>query len=384
MPLRSAALSLFLVLAAAAASATTPAPAPPPSAPLPPIRHVFVLLLENRTFSITFGARSPAPYLARTLPARGALLTRYYGIAHASLPNYIALVSGQAANQETQLDCPTFREFRPSAARLDAHGQLPGIGCVYPKSVPTLPDQLEAAGLTWKGYMEDMGKDSARESATCGHTPLGQVETTNIATPGDQYAAKHDPFVYFHSLIDDRARCDAHVVNLEQLRPDLQRAASTPNYVFITPNLCSDGHDLECADGRRGGFTAIEAFLRQWVPLIERSEAFRADGLLVITFDESDGAGPEGSSACCGERPLPGAAFRPGFNGPGGGRIGAVALSPFVKPGTVSAVPYNHYSLLRTVEQIFALPSLGYAAEPDLRPFGADVFTAAAPRPHVQ
>ena len=84
-------------------------------------------------------------------------------------------------------------------------------------------------------------------------------------------------------------------------------------------------------------------------------------------------------TACCGERPLPGAKYPPGFSGPGGGRIGAVVLSPFVKPGTVSAEPYNHYSLLRTVEAIFGLAPLGYAAEAELREFGADVFTAATP-----
>ena len=84
--------------------------------------------------------------------------------------------------------------------------------------MPTLPDQLEAAGFTWKGYMEDMGNDPARESASCGHVPVGTTETTNGASPRDQYAAKHNPFVYFHSIIDDRARCDAHVVNLVHLR----------------------------------------------------------------------------------------------------------------------------------------------------------------------
>jgi hypothetical protein len=147
--------------------------------------------------------------------------------------------------------------------------------------------------------------------------------------------------------------------------------------VFITPNLCNDGHDDPCLDGRRGGLAAIDSFLKKWVPLIEDSPAFRANGLLVITFDESNGSGPEGSRACCGERALPGAKYPPGIGGPGGGRVGALALSPFVKPGTVSAVPYNHYSLLRTVEAIFALPYLGYAAERDLNIFGADVFTAA-------
>jgi hypothetical protein len=330
---------------------------------------------------VTFDRSSPAPYLGHTLPASGALLTQYYAIGHASLGNYIALVSGQAPNFATQLDCSTYSDFRASEPALDVHGQLRGSGCVYPRIVRSLPDQLEAAGLSWKAYMEDMGRNPARESATCGHAPLGATETTNVASRGDQYAAKHNPFVYFHSIIDDQARCDRHVVNLERLPQDLASAATTANYIFITPNLCSDGHDTRCIDGQIGGLAGIDRFLRTWVPRIEAAPAFIADGMLVITFDESDGGGAEGSSACCGERPLPGARFRPGFNGPGGGRVGAIVLSKFVKPGTVSAVPYNHYSLLRTVEAIFDLPYLGYAAEPELRVFGPDVFSAASPAP---
>jgi hypothetical protein len=368
------------LLAVALTGCSGTAPPPPVQAP-PPVRHVFVLLLENQSYAVTFGPQSAAPYLAHTLPAQGALLTQYYAIGHASLGNYVALISGQAANEATQLDCPTFADFKATAAGLDAHGQLPGSGCAYPKIVPTLPDQLEAAGLTWKAYLEDMGKDPTRESASCGHVPVGALETTNVAQLSDQYAAKHNPFVYFHSIIDDQARCDAHVVNLERLPQDLQSVTTTANYIFITPNLCNDGHDPACVDGRRGGLFAIDVFLRRWVPLIEGSPAFRADGMLLITFDESDSAGPAGSAACCGEKPLPGARFRPGFGGPGGGRIGALVLSRFVKPGTVSAVPYNHYSLLRTVEAIFSVPPLGYAAEPDLAPFGPDVFSAAAPPP---
>jgi hypothetical protein len=154
--------------------------------------------------------------------------------------------------------------------------------------------------------------------------------------------------------------------------------------VFITPNLCDDGHDDPCVDGRAGGFAAVDRFLGKWVPLIEDSPAFRAAGMLVITFDESGSAGPSGSRACCGERGLPGARYPPGLTGPGGGRVGALVLSPFVAPGTVSEQPYNHYALLRTVEAIFSLPRLGYAAAPDLNAFGADVFSAAAPHPPAQ
>jgi phosphatidylinositol-3-phosphatase len=381
---RAGVLVLLDLVTTAAAAPDSPPAAPTAHAtrePLPPIRHVFVLLLENQSYRVTFGAGSEAPYLARTLRARGALLTQYYAIGHASLGNYIALVSGQAPNTATQLDCAVYENFRPSATTLDAHGQLRGSGCVYPRLVRSLPDQLEAAGLSWKAYMEDMGKNPARESATCGHVPLGATETTNLASRGDQYAAKHNPFIYFHSIIDDQARCDSHVVNLERLPEDLASPATTANYIFITPNLCSDGHDARCIDGHSGGLAGIERFLRIWVPRIEAAPAFLADGMLVISFDESDGGGAEGSSACCGERPLPGARFQPGFSGPGGGRIGAIVLSKFVKPGTVSAVPYNHYSVLRTVEAIFGLPYLGYAAEPELRVFGPDVFSAASPAP---
>jgi hypothetical protein len=342
---------------------------------LPPIRHVFLIVLENKSFDGAFGPGSPAPYLAKTLPARGALLTQYYATGHWSLDNYIAMVSGQAPNPATQGDCPQPIEFEPSSRGLDAHGQILGIGCVYPAIVKTLPDQLEEARLTWKGFMEDLDRDPTRDDPqTCTAGRIGTTDETERAAAGDQYAAKHDPFVYFHTILDHPARCAAHVVGLQELPIDLRRIATTPNYSFITPNLCNDGHDARCADGETGGLAGIDRFLKKWVPVITRSPAFRKDGLLIITFDESDGAAPDAFDACCNEQPLATDPNRPGFRGPGGGRIGAVLLSPYIRPGTVSTVPYNHYSMLRTVEDIFDLGHLGYAAEPDLRPFGTDVF----------
>ena len=373
-----AAAAMLLVWLVPAVVVATPAAAE--AAKLPPVRHVFLIVLENQSYAASFGAASPAPYLARTLTAQGVLLSEYYGVGHASLDDYVAMVSGQAPNQATQLDCPDFTEFTLSAPRLDAQGQALGSGCVYPALVRTLPDQLEAAGLTWRAYMEDMGNDPQRERAACAHVPIGARETTHVAEVGDQYAGRHNPFVYFHSIIDDDARCASHVVNLARLPADLRSAAATPNFVFITPNLCNDGHDAPCVDGRRGGLSAIDAFLRHWVPLITGSPAFAADGLLIVTFDESDGRGPEGSSACCGEQPLPGAGFAPGFNGPGGGRVGAVVLSPHARRGAISTVPYNHYALLRTIETLFGLAPLGRAAAPGLAVFGADVFGGDAPQ----
>jgi hypothetical protein len=343
---------------------------------MPPIRHVFLIVLENKSFEGAFGPGSPAPYLAKNLPGRGALLTQYYATGHWSLDNYIALVSGQAPNPATQRDCPQPVEFRPSRRGLDAHGQVLGVGCVYPAIVKTLPDQLEHAGLTWKGFMEDLDSDPTRDDPqTCTAGRIGQTDQTERAAVGDQYAAKHDPFVYFHTILDNSTRCAAHIVSLKELRVDLRRIATTPNYSFITPNLCNDGHDLRCVDGKAGGLSGIDGFLRKWVPVITASPAFRKDGLLIITFDESDGVAPDAFDSCCNEKPLPTDPDRPGFQGAGGGRIGAVLLSPYIRPGTVSAEPYNHYSLLRSIEDIFDLGHLGYAAEPGLRPFGPDVFT---------
>jgi hypothetical protein len=227
--------------------------------------------------------------------------------------------------------------------------------------------------------MEDMGNDPNREASTCGHVPIGSREKSYNAASNDKYAAKHNPFLFFHSVIDDQARCESHIVNLEKLTTDLQSAATTANYNFITPNLCNDGHDPQCIGGGLGGMTAANAFLEKWVPLITGSPAFRKDGLLIVTFDETDMVGPEGSTACCNEEPLAGSTYPPGLNGPGGGRVGAVMLSPFIKRGTVSNVDYNHYSLLRTVEDFFALDHLGYAAEPALQALGADVFTNTRP-----
>jgi len=340
------------------------------------VRHVFLVVLENESYEVTFGRDSQAPYLAHTLATQGMLLQNYYGIGHSSLDNYIALISGQAPNEATQGDCRTFSEFQTVASGLDAHGQLLGSGCVYPLIVRTLPDELETAGFTWKGYMEDMGKDPAREHATCAHSALNAEETLLRATLNDQYAVKHNPFVYFHSIIDDQARCDSHVVNLDRLTDDLKSASDTPNYSFITPNLCNDGHDAPCIDHAPGGLVSADAFLKKWVPLITGSPAFKKDGLLIITFDESDQSRSDGSIACCAELGLTGARYPPGLNGPGGGRIGALLISPFIRPGTSSEVPYNHYSLLRSVAGFFGVAPLGFAAEEGLRPFGADVFKA--------
>ena len=340
------------------------------SSALPPIKHVFVLIDENESASTTFGPSSPAPYLSQTLVSQGAYLSNYYGVGHNSLDNYIAMVSGQAPNPLTSGDCPNFVNF--PADSMNTTGQENGEGCVYPADVPTLMSQLDGGGLTWRAYEDGMGADPTRESATCGHPVIGSPDNTEVASATDQYATRHDPFVYFHYVIDNQAQCSANVVNLNQLPNDLQSPATTPNYVFITPNLCDDGHDAICANGGTGGLAQADTFLKTWVPKITSSPAFQQNGLLIITFDESVGD----STACCGEVPGPYDQehnIMPGGIGPGGGVVGAVLLSPYIAPGTKSTTSYNHYSMLGTIEDLFGLPRLADAN--GVPAFGSDVFT---------
>ena len=345
------------------------------SAAPPTIHHVFVILLENKTYNKTFGPSPESPYLAKTLPSQGALLDRFYGIAHLSLPNYIALASGQPPNTDTQSDCQFFNNVFPGS--IGGDGIVMGQGCVYPAATQTVANQLDADGLSWKAYGQDMANSvGSGQPATCRHPTVNGQDGTQSAKANDQYAARHVPFVYFHSIIDTPS-CAANVVDLKLLPGDLALGAGAPSYSFIVPDLCADGHDATCPDGAPGGYAGIDQFLREWVPRITGSLAYEDRGLLLITFDEAGAAiGEEDQSACCNEQPGPNTPNPGGaFTGPGGGRVGAVAVSPCITPGTASDQPYNHYSLLRWVEDNFGLSHLGFAAQQGLRPLGSDVFT---------
>jgi hypothetical protein len=338
------------------------------AAGLPTIRHVFVIVLENESASTTFGPASPAPYLSKTLRAQGAYLPNYYGIGHESNDNYIAMISGQAPNPQNQADCQDYDDLLPGT--IGAYGQAIGLGCVFPASVPTIAAQLTAAGDTWRDYNESMGNDPAREAGECGHPGINTIDNTQKATATDSYATRHNPFVYFHSIIDDTTLCDSHVVNLDELPQDLSSVDRTANYSFITPDTCDDAHDSPCANGAPGGLAQSNRFLQTWVPQITSSPAFRQDGLLIVTFDE---AATSDTSSCCGEIPGPNSPS-PGAPGSGGGDVGAVLLSPCIAPGTVSQTAYNHYSMLGSVENLFGLSHLGYAALPGEAYFGTDIF----------
>jgi phosphatidylinositol-3-phosphatase len=386
------------------------------------INHVVVIDLENEGFDATFGAGSPMQYLNSVLRPQGELLENYYAIGHVSLDNYIAQVSGQSPTKQTQLDClangATFADLAPGTPAPD--GQVTGAGCVYPAAVETIASQLDAryppnpaTGVaSWRAYEEDMGIDLSRDGGVpdptgggdCGHPAIGG-KTAVVATAADQYVTRHNPFVWFHSVIDQPALCRANDVPLGtldangqpnpggHLAGDFSNVSSTPRFAFITPNLCNDGHDDTCtgvnSDGtHQGGLTGADSFLRHWMPVILDSPAYReGDTLVVITFDESDTGD---TSACCNEQSGPNTTAPGAVGGtstsaaPGGGRVGALLLNTrYIKAGSTNSVGYyNHYSALRTYEDLLGLDAggadgkghLGFAAASGLKPFGPDVF----------
>lgn len=245
------------VIAALAAlvgcGASTPHPTGP-AKPAPPARpvatstraaeHVVVLVMENREEAQIIGNRD-APY-ETALARRWAVAADHHGIAHPSLPNYLALTSG--STQGITSDCTSCR----------AHGR-------------NIVDQLEAAHRSWKSYMEGI-------PSPC----------FTGATHG-RYAKKHNPLSYYDSVADNPARC-RKVVGFGALDRDL-RAHRLPNFAFISPDLCHDMHDCDVRTGDR--------FLAGLVPRILR--AMGTHGTLILTWDEG-----KSGATCCGDEAVGG------------------------------------------------------------------------------
>jgi phosphatidylinositol-3-phosphatase len=374
-PMRKARISLG-ALAAVAGVATVLAVGSGPSSAatstpwtLPSIKHVFVIVLENKEFGEWYTAgRTVAPYLSETLPSEGAVAVNYYGVGHDSLDNYIAMISGQPPTTDTKNDCSD--PLTDVSASANSQGVALGNGCVYPASYPTVADELVKEGYSWRAYEQNIPSPCSLDSGGA-----------------DGYARKHNPFVFFMSLRDD-GQCQQNDVSLDQLPADLASASKTPNYVYITPDQCHDAHS-DCVNPNANDaqqeldeMQEANGFLQQWVPQITSSPAFKQNGLLAILFDEGDD-----NLSCCGEDANDPdgslAGSEDGAPGIGGGQTGAIFLSPYIKGGTVSYDDYNHYSFLRTVEDLFGAKRLANAQGSSLRDLGPDIFTDYVPQAPV-
>jgi phosphatidylinositol-3-phosphatase len=331
---------------------------------LPEVKHVFVIMLREGGFEETFGKSAESSYLGKELPEQGELLPNYFAVTKGPLANQIALLSGQGPTAETAADCPNYGDLAPGAE--SAEGQVEGSGCVYPAATKTLPGQLTEAGLGWKAYVQGIEDGAAAGlPATCRHPAPGTPDPAQAAIPGDAYVTWRNPFVYFHSIVDT-PECAETTVGLPQLSADLKlKAEKFPALAYIAPD---------------------EEQLGPLVTEIKESLAYKDGGMIAITSAQApqEGEGAD-ESGCCVDLDfpnLPDAASDAPASGPvretgGGGRVGLLLLSPYVEPGTTSESYFNHFSLLVTIEELFELERIGYAAEPALTGFDESIFNAA-------
>lgn len=317
------------VIAVGCAGSATSAQAASDLEGIPHYDHVAVLILENESFDSTWGTASPAVYL-NSLRAQGAFADQYFGIGHASLDNYIAMTSAQPDQPLSGSDCLAVTLYVCSRAQLAmANGR-------------NLADQLDDAHLGWRGYMDSMPSPCFHADASPTATGTDPYQGNSTVAPAGNYADRHNPFLYYPDILDDTTRCAAHVLPYPQLAADIAGDA-VPAFSFITPDTCHDGHDAPCAGGQPGGLTSADAWLKGAVPpLLSYLKAH--DGLLLITFDE--GSASDTSGCCTGG---------PGGIAGVGGRVGLLALGSGITPGLVTHTPYDHASLLRTLEDSYGI-----------------------------
>jgi phospholipase C len=275
-------------------------------------QHVFIIMMENTGFDHLLG-NPDAPWINQAVQTYG-VAGQYYGVTHPSQPNYVAATAGTTAGVPNDNDVTV--------------------------NLPNIVDQLEAQNVTWKGYMQSYSLCTTKLDHACGN---------------QLYERKHNPFVSFADVQSSPARL-ANLVDLSQLTTDLAND-TVPNYAWISPDQCNDMH------GRGGGgssdpcdfshepllIQAGDSFLSQTVGAIMASKAWRGNSVIFISWDESDftGTGPSGfgdTRGCCDANP-------------GGGHVLTLVITDH--PGAeASFVPYNHYSMLATIEDNWHLGCL--------------------------
>jgi hypothetical protein len=325
------------------------------------VGRIFVIMLENHSQSTVIGDPN-APFITSLARTYGEA-TNYYGVTHPSQPNYVATITGQ-------LDITRMNDVATNHY-----------------AWPNLVDQLESHGRTWGAYMDSL--------PYAGYTGATAPGTTAL------YTNKHDPFVLMDDVLSSPARL-AKIKPYTDLATDLN-SRHAPDFVWISPNQCNDMHggvyapidghaETPCPYGSAvddANDAALkqkaDAFVHTAVDTIRSSRAWTGNSVIFVLTDEADYGGSAYAnqdlwsdvSGCCdspgyGTAPALPAGYTFMDNGPGftwdagqfgGGKVPAIVVTHNGARSITDATPYNHYSLLRTIEQAWGLGYLGYAAD---------------------
>ena len=326
--------------------------------PMPHYDHIFVIVMENKSFDQLMDRPDWTPNLHRLAAAHGNA-TQFYAETHPSEPNYIAMVGGDTfgIRDDDAYYCKpgATDEFCPASRRPDYADHT-----IHARS---LADQLSEHHLTWKAYLEDLPAPGSLVPR------WPNAASPAAGKPDALYAAKHVGLVNFASVNGAPESLRRQVlVDFHALDTDLA-SGHMPNYAQIVPNQCDDMHGLgganvppDCNERQNpvGLIKRGDAMIGQLVDRIMASPVWRekANTAIVVTFDENDGDGRgAGTQGCCGYDPA-------SRTNQGGGRIPTLVIVNHGKGPVSDPTPYNHYSLLRTTEAAFGIGEyLGHAAE---------------------
>ena len=310
--------------------------------------HVFVIMMENASFSQIMDPTNRNTAYIQYLANRYGLADQYYGVTHTSLPNYIAATSGSTWGSNN-----------------DNVAQAAELNHV------NLVDQLQAHHVSWKAYMES----------------LPYPGYTGVTSPDKLYVLKHDPFLLYPDVAGSPTRAD-HVVPLSQLKADLA-SNDVPAFSWISPNLCNDMHGgvytgtTTCPYASSGSGpdaqleSAGNAFLKTWVTAIMDSPAWTQNSTIFVTWDEgsyynSAPYNPVSTAGCCDSPIIPNPQLDTSNTSGGdlstgtvygGGRVPMIVIAREGARHYQNTQPYNHYSLLRTIEANFGLGYLQDAGD---------------------
>jgi len=305
-----------------------------------PYDHIIEIMMENTSYSTIIG--NPAAPALNHLASTYGSATNYYGVTHPSEPNYVANIGGDyfGIQDDNQFYCtPALAATDPTCA---------GTTVNHTVSAQNIGDQLTAAGKTWKGYFQSLPPTPpAGTLVTSGPTANGPYTYKWPSSTVALYASKHNPFLNFTGT----QNATANMVEDGQLAVDAA-TGNLPTFSYVVPDQCHDMHGTGTCSDATQLIQAGDNYVKNTVATVMASKQWKkGHNAIVVTWDEDDysDSGLPGTG-CCGSTV-------------GGGHVVTIVIDNKGKAPITDATPYNHYSLLASMEAAFGLTPLAHAGD---------------------
>ena len=311
---------------------------------IPSYQHIIEIMMENTSYGSIIGHPN-APNL-NALADRYGLATDYFGVTHPSEPNYVANIGGDFFG--IQDDNPFY--CTPALASTDT--RCAGTTVDHTVDAPSIASQLVGAGLTWKGYFQNLPPTPPPgQLVTSGDNANGPYTYKYPSTSDALYASKHNPFINFTATQGE----------LSNMVPDTQLASdlagnTLPSFGLVVPDQCHDMHGTGGCTDTNALISAGDSYVGGTVATIMSSKVWtEGRNAIAITWDEDDFSDQgQPGTGCCGADP-------------GGGHVVTIVITNKSQGYPLTdGTPYNHYSLLRSMEAAFGLPPIAHAADADV------------------